>query len=323
MAFLFLLACGVGLYASRPQAAAAPAAAPSAVIGRGAALDFDGDRAYQHDRALVEIGPRSCGSPGHEKAVDYIVHTLQGYGCKPEKLSFNAATPDGTVRMTNIVAVIGPPLERAEPSPMTAQGTPLDADTVVLAAHYDTKRFPFTFVGANDGGSGTAALLEMARVFMARPPRLRVVLVFFDGEEAFHEWAGSDNTYGSRQLAADWQGKGFLPHIKAFILMDMIGYSELAFMRDANSNSWLQNRIWQQAAAQNRGRYFTDEQMSIEDDHIPFVTRGVPAAVLIDFQYGPNGTNTYWHTAQDTLDKISSKSLGIVGRIIEGVTREF
>lgn len=322
----------VGYLVRRPQAAA-PADDP-AVISRAPTVDFDGEKAFAHIQRLVDIGPRSCGSAGHDRALAYILSTLKGYGLAPQREDFVARTPDGPMPMTDVVVTIGAPLTpvRGTPAPANAPSRfpgarPIEPmaseqDTVVLAAHYDTKRFPFRFVGANDGGSGTAALLEMARVLVARPASRRVVLVFFDGEEAFHEWSDTDSTYGSRHLAARWDSQHILPRIRAFILMDMIGFRELRFMRDYNSSRWLQNRIWQQAAEQNRGAYFSDESMSIEDDHIPFVRRGVPAAVLIDFQYGPNGSNAYWHTPQDTLDKISSRSLQIVGRIIEGTIRE-
>lgn len=309
-----------------------PLASPS-MIPRAIATQFDGARAFEHARALVSLGPRSVGSAGHDKAVDYIVRALKGFGLAPERMTFGARTPDGDFMMTNIIVTIGGPfIPRSKPSSSPAASRfpgrgnpglpPPDSDTVVLAAHYDTKRFPFPFVGANDGGSGTAALLELARVLAARPPRRPVVLVFFDGEEAFREWSATDSLYGSRHLAAAWRDAGLLPRIRAFILMDMIGFRELRFMRDLNSNPWVQNRLWQQAAAQGRGAIFTDETMGIEDDHVPFVREGVPAAVLIDFEYGPNGTNAYWHTAQDTLDKISPRSLEIVGKVVEATTRE-
>jgi hypothetical protein len=304
----------------------------ASMIGRSIAVDFDGERAFEHVKRLVSFGPRSVGSEGHARAVDYIVKTLEADGLRPEKMEFVAHTPDGDFKMTNIIATIGSALTSvpaapgeipSNPDAQTAAPSSPERDTVVLCAHYDTKRFPFRFVGANDGGSGTAALLELAHVLTARRPNRRVVLVFFDGEEAFHEWEGSDHTYGSRYLAEVWKSKGYLGRIKALILMDMIGYSDLRFMRDQNSSQWLENRIWQMAAAQSRRGLFSDDAMAIDDDHIPFVVAGVPAAVLIDFQYGPNGSNDYWHTAEDTLDKISSKSLQIVGRVIEGVTREF
>lgn len=311
-----------------PDAMASPT-----VIPRAIPTHFDGERAFEHARALVSLGPRSVDSPGHDKAVDYIVRTLEGFGLAPERMTFGARTPDGDFMMTNIIVTIGgpfAPLTKPSSSPAASRFPgqanpalpPPDSDTVVLAAHYDTKRFPFSFVGANDGGSGTAALLELARVLAAQPPRRPVVLVFFDGEEAFHDWSATDSLYGSRHLAATWRDAGLLPRIRAFILMDMIGYRELRFMRDLNSNPWVQNRLWQQAAAQGRGAIFTDQTMGIEDDHIPFVREGVPAAVLIDFQYGPEGSNKYWHTDEDTLDKISPRSLEIVGKVVEATTRE-
>lgn len=332
-----ILACAFLALRDTRSARSAPTVSPST---RARAVDFDGHRALEHARKLVSFGPRSVGTGGHARAVDYIVDSLKACGLAPEKMEFVARTPEGPVKMTNILATIGSPLLPAStPSPgetnrsATASrfpGTPTqepssaDADTVVLCAHYDTKRFAFAFVGANDGASGTAALLEMARVLSARRPARRVLLVFFDGEEAMREWTAADSLYGSRHLAETWRRQDVLPRLRAFILMDMVGDADLRFARDLNSNRWLENMIWQQADSQGYRDVFTDSEppVSIEDDHVPFVQLGVPAAVIIDFQYGPEGTHDYWHTSQDTLDKISARSLEVVGRVVEATTRE-
>jgi len=190
---------------------------------------------------------------------------------------------------------------------------------VMVAAHYDTKKFDtFTFVGANDGGSGSGALMELARALLAQPRRPNVLLAFLDGEEAVREWSGTDSLYGSRYLAESLQGQNRLSQVKAFILMDMIGSRHLSIQRIANSTAWLQERIWKTAERLNLSPFFSQESFPIEDDHLPFLERAVPSVVLIDFRYGPGGTsNAYWHTAQDTLDKLSPQSLDVVGRVVE------
>ena len=256
-----------------------------------------GSRALQHVRVLVEPGPRVAGSAAHAKAVSYIERTLRSYGIKVERQSFTASTPSGPLEMTNLIAEIP-----------GATG-----DIVVLASHYDTKRMK-GFVGANDGGSSTGLLLELARVLARRENRVALRLVFFDGEEAFEQFSATDGFYGSRHLAAEWQRDGTLARIRAFILLDMVGDRNLNFQKDFNSTRWLRDLVWEAAESLGHGAHFTDEVTAMDDDHVPFTQAGVPAVDLIDFDYGPR--NRYWHSREDTLDKLSARSLRIVGEVV-------
>ncbi|MFB3923135.1 MAG: M28 family metallopeptidase [Terriglobia bacterium] len=186
---------------------------------------------------------------------------------------------------------------------------------VILAGHYETKRFDdFAFVGANDGGSSAAFLVEMARVLAKRKNRLTYWVVFFDGEEAFREFSETDGLYGSRHLVQRLTAAGELSRVSAMILVDMVGDAKLNFYRDMSSTPWLTDLVFSAARRLNYGRYFSDEPRGYEDDHIPFINAGVSAVDLLDFEYGPN--NRYWHTDQDTLDKCSPASLTIVGRVV-------
>ena len=204
-------------------------------------------------------------------------------------------TPLGRVHMVNLVAVI----------------PGVSKDRLVIGGHYDTKRFrEFRFVGANDGGSSAAFLIEIARVLKARRNALTVELLFLDGEEAVLEWEGNDHTYGSRHYVADARRTGSLATLKAFILVDMIGDRDLQIKRDLNSTAWLTDVIWKTAQQAQLTRYFRQESTQIDDDHLPFVEAGVPAVDLIDLEYPA------WHTPGDTLDAISARSLQIVGDVL-------
>jgi Zn-dependent M28 family amino/carboxypeptidase len=186
----------------------------------------------------------------------------------------------------------------------------------VLATHYETN-YPLkniNFVGANDGASTTGLLLTIADQLRGKTLNgYSVWLVFFDGEEAIQTWSRSDSTYGSRHLAAKWGRDGTLGKIKAFILADMIGDKDLDIQRESQSTDWLVALVRQAAHKFGDDRYFFQKEMPVEDDHLPFVERGVPSIDVIDLDYGPN--NSYHHTAQDTLDKISAKSLTIDGDV--------
>ncbi len=264
--------------------AEAPAADPPKV---------DGAAALRHVARLVALGPRPAGSPASERARAYIVAELRRLGVQGQVRPFKASTPEGPVAMANIVATL--------PGPR--------ADTIMLAGHYDTKVFrEFTFVGANDGGSSAALLLELARVLAARPRRFTYSLVWFDGEEARVSWSDRDSLYGSRRHAAELQRAKKLPG--AMVLVDMIGDRDLAIRREAYSVPWLTDIIWASAARAGHGRHFLADTMPVEDDHVPFLRLGVPAALLIDFDYPP------WHTADDTVDKVSAASLAVVGDVL-------
>jgi len=259
-----------------------------------AAEKFDGGAALKHVERLVAIGPRVAGSPGGVRARDYIVGELKKLpGAQVQVKAFEADTPHGRLKMANVVAVL--PGRRP--------------DVIMLAGHYDTKLFrQFTFVGANDGGSSAALLLELARRLAARPHDYTYWLVWFDGEEAREQWTERDSLYGSRRLAAELARDKRLP--RAMILVDMIGDRDLSIRRETHSAGWLTEIVWDAAARLGHGRHFLRDTLPVEDDHVPFLTLGVPATLLIDFDYPP------WHTADDTLDKISAQSLSVVGEVL-------
>jgi Zn-dependent M28 family amino/carboxypeptidase len=222
-----------------------------------------------------------------------------------EEDSFVAGTPIGPIPMTNLIAKF----------PGTGRGT------VIVAGHYDTKRFDdFRFVGANDGGSSAALLLELARVLGPRKNELNYWLVFFDGEEAIRDWSPTDSLYGSRHFVERLSSNGELSRIQAFILVDMVGDAQLRIPREQNSTSWLNDLVFNAAQRLGYGKYFVNSRQAIDDDHIPFINAGVAAVDLIDFDYGPR--NSYWHTAEDTLDHCSPLSLTIVGRVVAATLME-
>jgi Zn-dependent M28 family amino/carboxypeptidase len=222
-----------------------------------------------------------------------------------EEDSFVASTPIGPIPMTNLIAKF--PGSRRE--------------TVIVAGHYDTKRFDdFRFVGANDGGSSAALLVELARVLGGRHHALNYWLVFFDGEEAVRNWSDTDSVYGSRHLVEKLSASGELSRIQALILVDMIGDAQLRIPREFNSTPWLTDVVFNTAQRMGYGKFFVNGQDAAEDDHIPFINAGVSAVDLIDLDYGPN--NSYWHTAQDTLDHCSPLSLTIVGRVVTASLEE-
>jgi Zn-dependent M28 family amino/carboxypeptidase len=254
---------------------------------------FDAQKAFAHVTQLVAIGPRPPGSEGIRRAQQYIRQELEKCGCIVEEDDFHASTPLGRVPMKNILA------KRPGRS----------SNVIMLMTHYDTKRIP-DFVGANDGGSSTGLMLELARLLCARKSALALWIAFVDGEEAFVEWSDTDGTYGSRQLAAKLALSGELKRVKAVILADLIGDRDLDIRRDSNSTPWLTDLVWKTAARLGYQKYFLPERTTISDDHIPFTRRGVPAVDIIDLNYAS------WHTPADQLDQISAQSLGIVGHVL-------
>jgi glutaminyl-peptide cyclotransferase len=260
---------------------------------------FSGGRAFESLKRLVAFGPRPPGSPALAQSRSWIIQQLKKSGAQVEEDSFTAVTPIGNLPMTNIIAKFpgrGPKV-------------------VIVAGHYDTKREEgFRFVGANDGGSSAAFLLELARVLGARENALTYWLVFFDGEEALEEWSATDSLYGSRHLVQKLASSGELARIQAMLLVDMVADADLDIRRDENSTPWLMATVFSAARRLGYAKYFLNAPTAIEDDHIPFVNAGVAAADLIDLDYGPH--RSYWHTDKDTLDHCSPLSLTIVGRVV-------
>jgi glutaminyl-peptide cyclotransferase len=266
-----------------------------ALLLQAPALHFDSNRAWEHLRQLVALGPRPAGSPALGQARGYIERQLKESGIGFTEQVWDDQTPAGPIHMINVIATI-PGASR---------------DRIVIAGHYDTKRFrQFRFVGANDGGSSAAFVLELARVLKARRNPLTIELLFLDGEEAVDEWQGTDHTYGSRHYVAEARRSGTLASLKALILVDMIADRDLRIRRDLNSTRWLTDIIWDSARRQNQSAVFVQESTEIEDDHLPFVQAGVPAVDIIDLEYPA------WHTPQDALDAVSARSLQTVGDVL-------
>jgi Zn-dependent M28 family amino/carboxypeptidase len=263
------------------------------------AADFSGASALEYAKKVVAFGPRPPASPAIQRLQSYLVAELKKSGCAVEEDAFAAATPKGPMAMKNIICRF--------------RGS--SGRVVVFSGHYDTKLMPFRFVGANDGGSSTAFLLEMARSLAGKPRTHDVWLVFFDGEEAIGEWSSTDGIHGSRHLAAKWSRDGTLRRIRALINVDMIGDKDLGILNEGYSSPRLKRMIWQAANDLGYGKYFLMDGAPIEDDHAPFVRLGVEAVDLIDFDYPA------WHTAQDTLDKLSAKSFQVVGDVLWEVLR--
>jgi len=269
-----------------------------------ARLNFNANRAMQYTREVVAFGPRTIGSANHKKLENYILAHLKGDTVEDD--SFSADTPEGQFPVHNIIAKFSGAKD----------------GIIVIAGHYDTN-YPLRdtgYVGANDGGSSTAILLELANQFRGKKrDGYSVWLLWTDAEEAVKQWSPTDSLYGTRHLAEKWQNDGTLKRIKAFLLADMIADADLNVERDANSTPWLEDLVLQAATGLGYQSHFFARTIPVEDDHLPFVHRGVPCADLIDLDYGYGGV--FHHTPQDTLDKLSPKSLEIAGRVILETTR--
>jgi glutaminyl-peptide cyclotransferase len=286
--------------------AATPLASPTKTPA-SSKLAVDGERAFEHVRKQVEFGPRPAGSVELAKTRDYLVGELKSYGLNVMLDEWPAKTPIGERKMVNVTAEL--PGE--------------SSDVIILSSHYDTKLFKeFRFVGANDGASSTGLLLEMARVMAAsgQKPRITYRFVFFDGEEAFCEnWEdcktpdGPDNTYGSQRYVRQLKEKNETKRVRAMILLDMIGYKKLELGRnEVLSTRWLVDAVWDTARELGYSDYFIDEIEHCDgDDHVPFLQEGIESLDIIQLN-----SYDYWHTAEDTLDKISPQSLKIVGDVV-------
>ncbi len=264
---------------------------------------FDAQKAYNHAAHLVEFGPRPPGSDAIHKAQQYIAEQLKVAGCQVREREFHAPTPAGNMAMKNIVAIAA------------GKGSSI----VMIAAHYDTVRMP-NFVGADDGAAGTGVVLELARHICARQNALTVWLAFFDGEEAQGQWTDrnsiqwtkENSTMGSRDLAAHMALSGDLKKLQAMILVDMVAGRGVKLRRDSESTKWLNDLIWAKGKSLGFGSVFVDEMQAVGgDDHFSFIKRGVAACDLVDYISYP-----YWHTPQDTMDKIDPAGMQAAGQTL-------
>lgn len=264
---------------------------------------FDGQRAYDYTAKLVSFGPRPSGSDALRQMQAYVLGELKTSTCDVEEDNFHAETPIGVLTMKNIIAK----------APGKGKGI------ILLLTHYDTVRMP-NFVGADDGGSSSGLMMELARHICGQKYPLSVWMAFVDGEEAQGnwtdaasvQWTKTNDTYGSRELAAKLELDGRLNDVKAMLLVDMVGQKGLNLEREDNSTPWLADLVWSAAEKLGYGSVFVEKKTgAVLDDHLPFLAKHVPSVDVIDLN-----DYSYWHTPQDTMDKISAKNLAIVGHVM-------
>ena len=257
--------------------------------------DFSGDKALAHVQAMVDLGPRPPATDAIEKTRTYLTKQLEAAGWKVERQSFSDQTPRGTVQFVNLIATFGSPA----------------APAFLVCSHYDTKIFDNArFLGANDGGSSTGVLLELARVLAEKPELARKIeLVFFDGEEAYEAFTETDGLFGSRHFAKELVASGKAKSFRGGVLFDMVGDKSLTITLPPDSPADLAAGIFASAEAVKVRQHFTYFDRDITDDHTPLNEIGIPVIDLIDFDYPP------WHTPDDTIDKLSPESLRITGAV--------
>jgi len=259
--------------------------------------EFSGEKAFAHVQRLVDFGPRPAGSTAIEKSRDYIEDQLRRSGWQVTRQAFSDDTPRGKIPFINLITQFSARGKAASPS-------------FLLCSHYDTKMFDtIRFVGANDGGSSTGLLLELARVIGQHPNLARKIeLVFFDGEEAVEQFSQADGLYGSRYFARQLQGAG-AKQFRGGLLFDMVGDRSLGITLPADSPAEMARDIFAAAEALKLRSYFTYLGRELIDDHAPLNAIGIPTLDIIDFDF------PWWHTADDTMDKISAQSLQTVGSV--------
>ena len=306
---LFFLACSVLLFISRTD----QSQAGDTKIWE----EFSGEKALAHVQRLVDLGPHPAGSDAIEKARNYIEDELRHSGWQVTRQAFTDDTPRGKIHFVNLIARFSSDGNAASPS-------------FLFCSHYDTKLFDtFRFVGANDGGSSTGLLLELARVLGHHPSVARnVELVFFDGEEAYENFSQTDGLYGSRYFARATpkrRRKTTCPSatrsvaggFRGGILFDMVGDRSLGITLPADSPAAMARDVFTAAEALKFRKYFSYLDRDMIDDHTPLNATGIPTIDIIDFDY------PWWHTADDTMDKISAQSLQIVGSVALYYLAEF
>jgi glutaminyl-peptide cyclotransferase len=268
---------------------------------------FSSKGAYDYTARVAGFGERWPGSPGHQKTQDLVKQVLTKNGARIETDDFTATTPRGPIAVHNIIGKFN---VTADPK----------QSIFILAGHYDTLFKP-GFIGANDGASSTGILLAFADALKDQKTKMQIWLVWTDLEEALESFVGDDGLYGSRHLAQKLAANGTAPRIKGFFLLDMIGDKDLGVARETTSKAWLQDYIAQAAKQLGYSQYFFQYEASIIDDHAPFLRAGVPAVDVVDARFGrmaPNldGMGEFHHANSDTMDKVSQRSLEIVGRTI-------
>lgn len=263
---------------------------------------FDGQKAYAEVEALVQFSPRDAGTSGGWKAAKHIFQRLEQFGVEAEMDEFTDMTPEGEKTMINVVGMI--PGKKKE--------------WIILGSHFDTMPGIEHFQGANDSGSSTGILLELARMLSMSEtvPEVGILFAFFDGEEGIADYIPGDGLHGSRYMARQLVQRGDHLKIRAMILLDMVGDKDLKFTVPYNSSRDLVQETLKAAHTLGHRDRFTLTRSIITDDHVPFLDIGIPAIDLIDFKFGSEpGLNDHWHTEADNLQNISAESLEITGNI--------
>ena len=290
---------------------ARPAEEPVGVAGERGEVSppaVSGEAALEEVAGFVALGNRDSGTPGAERAANHLAARLGAMGIEAEIQEFRDGTPRGETVFRNVLGKI----------PGTGEGI------LMFGSHYDTKTGIEGFVGANDSGSSTGLLLELARAFReGAPHRASIWFAFFDGEECMETYGPGDGFHGSRHMVRKLKEEGVLGKVEALILLDMVGDRDLTVTMPRNGTPWLTTLAFEAARAEGVRQHFRLHPYGIGDDHDAFLAKGVPAVDLIDFHYGTGpGLNDYWHTAEDTMDKLSAESLGVVGRVAARMAAE-
>lgn len=272
---------------------------------------FDGQRAFAEVAALVAFSPRDAGTPGGRQAADHIFQRLVSFGIEAEIDTFTDMTPEGEKTFHNVIGQIPGTGDR----------------WIILGSHFDTMPGIDNFQGANDSGSSTGVLLELARMLSdhGRVPGVGIRFAFFDGEEGIAHYVPGDGLHGSRHMASQLAESGFSAKFDAMVLLDMVGDRNQHFTIPANSSRELVKAVLDAAhAAGYRDRFsLSPRNFIITDDHVPFLEIGIPAIDVIDFKFGSEpGLNDYWHTENDNLEQISAESLEIMGEITLNLLEE-
>ena len=268
---------------------------------------FNSRQAFAYTSQIAGFGERWPGSAGHRKTEDLIRQVLQKDGARVEADDFTAATPRGPIVVHNIIGKFNVGSDPKQP-------------VFILAGHYDTL-FQTGFIGANDGASSAAILLGFADALAGKQTRMQIWLVWTDLEEAIRSFTGDDGLYGSRHLAQKLAARGIPSRVRGFFLLDMIGDRELGVARETGSDRSLQDFIARAAGQLGYGKYFFQYASEIIDDHVPFIQAGIPAVDVVDARYGRMGPQfdsmgEFHHSNTDTMDKVSQRSLEVVGRTI-------
>ncbi len=270
---------------------------------------FDGQRAYAEVEALVQFTPRDAGTPGGLAAAEHILQRLETIGVSAEIDTFVDMTPEGEKTFRNVIGRIPGKTQK----------------WIILGSHFDTMPGIENFQGANDSGSSTGVLLELARIFgtSGMTPDIGIIFAFFDGEEGIAGYIPGDGLHGSRHMAKQLLESGGRADIKAMILLDMVGDKDLNFTIPYNSSKEMVKEVLKAAHATGHRDRFALTRSIITDDHVPFLQIGIPSIDLIDFRFGSEpGLNNHWHTEADNLENISEESLEITGTVVRKLVQQ-